>query len=61
MFDYPPAIHKQDLNHICFLLNQEMICFLRYEDVDLRGMRGMARMVNEMGYEVEFKVRLKKR
>lgn len=62
MFDYPPKIHKQDLDHICYLLNSAVKRFLDYEKgSNLEDMRGMARMVNEMGYKVEFEVRLTKR
>jgi len=62
MFDHPPEIHQSDLNHIRFLLNEEVKRFLRYEKgINLEDMRGMARMVNEIGYEVLFEVKLKKR
>ena len=61
MFDHPPVIHKSDLEHIRYLLSDEIKRFLNYEHDDLQNMRGMTRMVNEIGYEVEFKVVLKKR
>ena len=61
MFDHPPEIHKSDLEHIRYLLSDEIKRFLNYEHDDLQNMRGMTRMVNEIGYEVEFKVVLKKR
>jgi len=62
MFDHPLKIHKSDLDHIRYLLNSEVTRFLRYEKgSDLNDMRGMARMVNEMGYEVTFEVKLTKR
>ena len=61
MFDNPPKIHKSDLDPISYLLESEVKRFLNYEHNDLQNMRGMTRMVNEIGYEVEFKVKLKKR
>ena len=61
MFDHPPKIHKSDLQHIKFLLESEIKQFMEYEKDQLIGMRGMARMISEIGYEVEFKVELKQR
>ena len=61
MFDYPPKIHKQDLDHIKYLIESQMKMFLRHEKDDLKHMRGMIHMINEIGYEVEFKAEFKKR
>jgi len=61
MFDYPPKVHKQDLNHITYLLNNQIKRFLDYEIDDCRDLRGMIRMVEEVGYKVTFEAKLTKR
>ncbi len=62
MFDDPPKITDRDLEHIKYLLGDTIKRFLRYEKgSNMDDMRGMARMVNEIGYEVSFEVKLTKR